>query len=217
MKVAVVTSAYGEYDEPSVPVEQTIPVEYVLVTDRDHLAPLPWRTVFEPRPQLHPRLAAKVAKCRPDLYTDADVIIWMDASMEITSPEFAMWCVETLAEAPLAQIPHPERQCILPEASVSSVMGKYAGLPVLAQAESYIAAGHPRDWGLWATGLIVYNAGTWIRPFGDSWLREQVRWSYQDQLSQAPLLRIARMRPTGLPGRLWGHDKFAIRRHRDGS
>lgn len=216
MKVTVVTSVYGDYDEPSVPAAQTVPTEFVLVTDRDHLAPTPWRTVFEPRPGIHPRLAAKVAKCRPDLYADAGYFIWMDASMEITAPDFVEWCLSHL-DGSIAQIPHPDRNCIEPEASVSAQMGKYANLPVIAQARHYIEERrHPRGWGLWATGLIVYEsfAPTLI---GDDWLREQMRWTYQDQLSQPYLLRARGIRPSPLPGRLYGHDKFAIRRHRDGS
>jgi len=215
MRIAVISSAYGGYDEPSVPPEQNHPAEFVFVTDGP-AAPAPWRTVHEPRPHLHPRMAAKVAKCRPDLYADADVYIWMDASMQITAPDFAEWCASFVEHGRIAQIPHPERNCIEPEAHLSAQMGKYAGQPVLEQATHYLADGHPRGWGLWATGLIVYRRHA-PRIIGDAWLREQMRWTYQDQLSEAPLLRAMDIRPVSLPGRLWGHDRFAIRRHRDGS
>jgi hypothetical protein len=170
--------------------------------------------VVEPRSQLHPRLAAKVAKCRPDLYAAAFTCIWVDAGLRITAGDFLEWCLDNLGGADLAQLPHPQRTSIAEEAQVSAGLAKYAGLPVVEQAAHYLERGYPDGWGLWATGLIAYRNGPWLGRFGNAWLAEQVRWTYQDQLSQAPLLYDAGLRPVDLDGGLWGNPRFGVTGHR---
>jgi hypothetical protein len=197
MKVAVVSAIYGGYDHPKAPVPQDHPCEFVLVTDD----PTPvdgWQVVYEPRPQLHPRLAAKVPKCRPDLYADADAYLWVDGSIEITSPGFVTACVGHLEVGPVAQFPHPLRSSIAAEAEASMAMAKYHGLPVREQAAHYIKSGYPDGWGLWETGIIARRRDG--LGFGADWLTEQVRWTYQDQVSQAPVMWAAGVRPIDLPG-----------------
>jgi hypothetical protein len=217
MRIAVVSSVYGGYDEPAMPVAQDVPCEFVLVTDRPYDRP-PWRTVVEPRPQLHPRLAAKLAKCRPDLYADADVYVWVDASVVIRSPGFAWWATTHVGQhSPIAQVPHPWRSSVVDEAEASVALPKYAGLAVREQAAHYVAAGYPDGWGLWATGLIAYRNDPAVWDFGDAWLREQVAWTYQDQISEPPLLHALGLKPVDLPGPLTGHPLFGIRRHQDGT
>jgi hypothetical protein len=214
MRIAVVSSCYGGYDQPIAPIPQHVDAEYVLVTDRE-VDCHPWKVVVEPRPQLHPRLAAKVAKCRPDLYADADRYVWVDSSIYVNAWDFVAWAVEHLDRGPLAQIPHPDRRRILDEAEVSAEMPKYVGLPVREQARSYVAGGYDDGWGLWATGIIAYRSGDWLREFGNAWLAEQMRWTYQDQVSEAPVLASLGLRPVDMDGPLIGHSKFTIRGHRD--
>lgn len=215
MSIAIVSSLYGDYDQPAVPVPQDIDCEYILVTDRHYDAD-PWKVVVEPRPQLHPRLAAKVAKCRPDLYADADVILWVDASVQILDAHFAAAVVEQMGAAPLAQIRHPARSSIVDEANVSQQMEKYTGLPVVEQARHYVATGYPDGWGMWATGLIARRRDGWpLQAVGDAWLREQMRWTYQDQISEPPVLYSYGITPADLGGPLYGNPRFLIREHRD--
>jgi hypothetical protein len=217
--IAVVSSIMGGYDQPASPAAQTLACDWLLVTDRDHHAPWPWKTIVEPRPGLHPRLAAKVAKCRPDHYTSADITIWIDGHVRITSPGFVSWAAGSLddAEADLAQIPHPQRTSLLDEAALSATLPKYAGLPVGEQAAHYLAGGYPDSWGLWAAGLIVRRNTFQMRRLGDAWLAEQVRWTWQDQLSEAPLLWRMGIRPTDLDGPLVGHPRFNLTTHADGT
>jgi len=216
VKIAIISSVYGGYDQPAPMPEQDVESERVLVADRPYDDWL-GRVVVEPRPQLHPRLAAKVAKCRPDLYADADAYIWVDASFQVTTPDFASWAVSHLQQGLIAQIVHPARTRIRDEAEVSAHMTKYAGLPVREQAAHYIAQGYPDGWGLWATGLIVYRGGSVMREFGDVWLREQLRWTYQDQLSEAPVLHALGLKPVPIGGDLYRSGRFVIRNHRDES
>jgi hypothetical protein len=199
VSVAVLTSVYGGYDPVVRPPQQTIDVEWVCVSE--HEAPAPWRTVVEWRPHLHPRMAAKFPRCRPDLYTDADVTVWLDASARIKSPD----TIERLIAATdrLGMFRHPERQNIRDEANYSAGMEKYRDLPMTQQVDAYQAAGMPGN-GLWATGCIVRTEP--MRDLGDRWLAEMWRWGWQDQLSIPYVLWQAGITPSTLPGDLWSND-----------
>lgn len=215
MSVTVISSVYGDYDHIAPPVEQTVPTDWIMVTDGRTPIPDGWHTVIEPRDQLHPRVAAKVAKCSPELYTDSEVVIWIDASFDVLSETFVDWCVSSIGDEPIAQIVHPHRQSIMDEAEVSRQMEKYNGQAVIEQARHYILDDeHPASWGLWATGLMVRRPSRRTADFGRRWLAEQVRWTYQDQISEPYVLRRCGLRPVSLSGPLWGHHLFGMHGHR---
>lgn len=210
-RVAVVSAIYGGYDDPAVPPEQGMPCDWVLVSDRDYDV-WPWKTVVEPRHGLHPRLAAKVPKARPDWYADADVYLWIDGNVAIDSADFVSWAVSHLAGgACLAQHRSLERASVVDEAHVAEPMEKYAGLPLVQQAERYEASGHPPDFGVWWTGIMARTAG--CPNFGDAWLAEMLRWSYEDQISQPYVLHLAGQRPVDIPI-VWPPTRFHLRGHR---
>lgn len=221
MSVAVLSSLYGDYDHVDPPPEQTVDAEWIMVTDQDLDAP-GWRVVHEPRPHTHPRLAAKVAKCLPWHYTDADTVVWMDAACRLLQTDALEQILAAAEDAPLSQVVHPWRDCIYDEADASRGMPKYQEQPVDAQVGHYRVQGHPKNWGLWATGLIVRSDGNHRglakalnMDFGRRWLAEQVRWTYQDQLSEAPLLHDGILKVHDLPFPLHGSGLFEWRNHRD--
>lgn len=198
---AIITAITGSYDDlkPVCP-QDGLDCEWVLVTD-DPAIPdghLGWRVILERRPCASPVRAAKHPKFRPWEYTTAPASIWVDGSAAVTSPRFA---AEALALAdPIAQFDHPDRDCIYIEAAVSAAIPRYAGEPVLAQAEHYRRRGHPELWGLWAATVIARRHTAQVRRLGRWWTREVRRWSYQDQVSQPYVLRQLGLRPAVLPG-----------------
>jgi hypothetical protein len=201
--VAILTAIYDSYDElkPALP-QAGVEVDWVFVTDDPVLGAKPshlgWRVVYEPRPDVHPNRAAKHPKYRPWEYSGAPASIWVDASFRIVSQRFA---VDAVAHAdPIAQFAHPWRACLFDEAKESAGLAKYAGEPVMEQAESYREAGHPEGWGLWATGVIARQHTEAVRKMGWLWLAETYRWSFQDQISQPFALREKGLRPTAFPG-----------------
>lgn len=215
--ITVLTSIYGDYDPPAPPIPQDVACDWVLVTDQP-VDCWPWKTIVEPRPGLHPRLAAKVAKCRPDHYTDAEMTVWVDGHVRIIHPGFVDWATAPLLRgADLAQLRHPQRQRLADEAALSATLPKYQGLPVAEQVASYLERGFPDGWGLWAAGIIARRTTPAVQALGDAWLAEQVRWSVQDQLSEAPLLYWAKLKVADLGGPLVGHWAFGLSRHKDGS
>ena len=209
--ITVVSACYGGYDVPSIPPEQDVAVRWVMVTDGIDV-PEPWEHVIV-ESELHPRLAAKVPKCFPHRYADGPVI-WLDASAQVNSTTFASDCVAALGNGDVAMWDHPQRDCILPEAAVSATMPKYRGLPVEIQAAHYINSGHPLNFGLWATGCMVWS-GELHRPerIGEAWFDEQMYWTYQDQLSWPAIVRRYELEVRPLPGMLWDHKMVTFRPH----
>jgi hypothetical protein len=201
--VAILTAIYDSYDElkPTLP-QRGVTVDWILVTDdealREEHTARGWRVVYEPRPGVHPNRAAKHPKYEPWKYTSAGSSVWVDASFRIVSETFAAEAV-ALAD-PIAQFAHPWRDCLYAEAKESAGLPKYAGEPVLEQAESYRQAGHPEGWGLWATGVIARQHTDPVREMGVRWLAETYEWSFQDQISQPYALRETGLRPAAFPG-----------------
>jgi len=215
--VATVCSVYGMYDTPSEIPEQTVPFTQVLVTDHSGFDSHRREVIVEPRPHLHPRMAAKYAKCFPWHYADADVYVWVDGSVGVTSPDWLSWLLELSEGAPVTQFAHFARSDVLDEAHASVGMEKYDGMPVLEQADHYLSLGHPRNWGLWETGTIVYRplerGGHKLQEASALWLREMVRWTWQDQISQPFVYRNCGLRPKSIIGNMRHNDHMGLNPH----
>ncbi len=212
--VAIITASYGSYDHLKPPVHQEgIDAEWVLVTDNleqyaewQFLNSNPdfeygnqqWRVIYDPRPDEIPMRAAKHAKLFPWEYTDARMSIWIDGSVLIKTKSFAKDVVAQID--PIGQFAHPTRDCIYDEASMSAKMVKYAGEPIIAQAEHYYNAGHPQHWGLWETTVIGRKHTSEIKALGWQWQKEMDTWSFQDQVSQPYVLRNIGLRPAFFSG-----------------
>lgn len=195
MTVALLTAIYDGYDDLKELVPQDVEVETICVTDDLNLKSPSWNCVYEARGDIHPNVAAKRPKMRPWDYTNADWTIWLDASFRVISSAFVR---EVLEYGPIGQIDHPDRDCLYEEAEYSAGLKKYAGLPLQEQAQSYWP--HPTHWGLWCTGLIVREHQPEIVQFGERWLDECEKWSYQDQVSEPAVLRQCGLRPATIPG-----------------
>jgi len=215
VRVAVVSAVFGRYDEP-VFVEQTVPCEYVLVTDGECLVPSGWRHEMVDCAGMDARLVAKFPKCRPWDYVDADFYVWLDGSIEPRC-DLVESMLDCLGDGDVGFYTHPERAGIRKEAWFSTKVGKYRDQPVEEQAASYVAAGHPDEWGLWAAGLFIVRDTPVVREFGQRWLDEVLKWSLQDQLSLPVVLRECGLWPRPLQGGLVSNPLFRIRRHRDGT
>ena len=213
MKVAVVSAVFGRYDEP-VFVEQTVPCEYVLVTDGQCLVPKGWDVQVVNPGKLEPRLAAKFAKCAPWRFVDADVYVWLDGSI-VPEAHLVESFLDCLVDQDVAFYSHPHRNSISSEVQKTTELNKYPGQPTREQVEHYLASGHPDEWGLWAAGIYVWRDTLAVRQMGERWLAEICRWSLQDQLSLPVVLREVGLWPAPLPGSLLSNGLFKIRQHAD--
>lgn len=211
---AVVTAIYDRYDTLKDPHRQTVPVEWVCVTDDEALHrgdadPRGWTIVYEPRPGERPVVAAKWPKALPADYTAAPASVWLDGSMQVASPTFV---ADLLALAdPIAQYAHPQRSCLYDEANVCAGLPKAAGEPIGSQMEHYRGAGMPARWGLWATGVIARRHTRETYAWGLRWLAEIHRWSVRDQLAHPYVCWRLGLRPATVPGDCMATDALRYR------
>lgn len=197
MTVALITAVFDNYDVlKNFPI-QPLDHEAICIADNPDLASESWEVRYEPRPGVHPNRAAKRPKMCPWCYTDAETVIWIDASFEILQYDFIERMLNYL---PLGQFLHPDRSCIYSEGIYSQGLGKYASEPLEEQMADYRERGHPQNWGLWCTGLVIRRRTSEIEAFGEAWLAENERWSFQDQVSEAVVLREHQLQPVTIPG-----------------
>jgi hypothetical protein len=185
-RAVVVTASYGGVDAAlRSPVAQDIPVDWICFTDQADLkVPAPWKAIHATGGD-HPRLAVKGHKATPNV--DCPDVVWIDASMEITSSSFVRDALAARHDG-VAVFTHPRRDCIYAEAAASLGVegqgGKYAGQPLLEQVAAYRAEGHPEHGGLYACGVVAWDlSDPRAIEVGRAWLAECERWSWQDQLS----------------------------------
>jgi len=177
--VLVYTAVFGRYDARKIHVPQTTPTEYAYFDD-DFNPYLP----SELR-DMHPRLKAKYYKLQPYAipnYHEFDYVIWIDGSGTFISPR----SVETLVgycRQGYAVFRHPARDCIYDEVEFCQDFEKYRQQPLAQQVASYRQEGYPPHNGLYACGLIVRDTRKDFTALDADWLAENLRWSYQDQLS----------------------------------
>jgi len=177
MKIAVYTAVIPDnFDTIKEHVKQSTQVDFYKFT-----TPLLASNV-------HSRLQAKYYKLQPHLIPplmDYDIVIWIDGSATITSPDFVKWVVEELGDDDIALFKHPEnRDCIYQEAEYCMNMPKYQGQKVKEQAEYYRSRVYLEHNGLWACGMMVYRMNRFrTEDLLNMWWRENLKWTYQDQLS----------------------------------
>jgi hypothetical protein len=175
-----------------------------------------WHVVRQPRHE-SPRLDAKWYKCcPPDNLPPHDVLIWIDASIELLDVQaFTDMCLAALGEKDIAFFRHPDRSDIYAEAAVSIEMPKYAGQLLTEQTEAYRIEGLPEH-ALWAGGVIVRRASSLAaQQLGSRWYHEIRRWSLQDQLSLPFALWKLDITPGEIQGSVYG--TYAHRHHWTGA
>ncbi len=233
MTAVVYTAIAGDYDSLKAPAAQDENCAFVCFTDADWPARIgAWRVApLEPDPALHPRLRAK----RPKILAHEvfpggrwkpsapfwsrtrkfDLSIWVDGSIEIESPTFVSDMRKLLGRGEWAMFRHPDRDCIYEEAELSLTLPKYQGLPIREQVESYRGVVPPHA-GLFACGIIVRRepVSERLQAAALSWWDENVRWTYQDQLSLPFVIaKHPGCAPVAIESSLRANEWFRIRRH----
>lgn len=185
--IAVYTAIYGGYDRP-----KTAPagVRCVLFTDDRSLRAPGWEVRYEPLAWIAtPMLQAKYWKTHPsEAVPDADATVWIDGSI-VPGPRYATRCLGALDGHDVALTPHPLRDCIYDECDASASLPKYDALVMYEQVRHYRYNNHPEHWGLFASGAIARRNNDRVNALNEAWWQENIRWSWQDQLSLPFVLR----------------------------
>jgi hypothetical protein len=212
-RVAVYTAIYGGYDtlreQPEMP-----GVDLVCFTDDPGLRSSQWRVVHARPRHDHPRLSAKWFKMHPHVALPAHRrTVWVDGSVQMLGADFAEVVLEAMSPDGLSLFRHPTRDTAAAEAEFCVPLGKYAGQPLLEQVAHYRARGFPDESGLWAGGIVGRENVRKIRRLGRLWMRENIRWTYQDQLSLPYLLWRLGIEPGTIPAGLRDGTLIRMVRH----
>jgi hypothetical protein len=213
-RLVVYTAIFGGYDalkqQPEIP-----GVEYVCFTDDRTLSAPGWRIARSRARYPHPRMSAKWFKLHPHRVLPwVGHSIYIDGSVQILGPDFFAVMLDALGDSGLALFRHPVRSTVRDEAAFCVPIEKYRRLPLIEQVEHYEAEGFRDDVGLYANGLIVRRHRTRaMRGLGRAWMRENERWTYQDQLSLPYLLWKRKIQPGVVPYALWDNPLFTLTAH----
>lgn len=212
MKVAVYTTIFAGYDALQRAEKQSVPADFFCLTDDTAIKPpaqgVPWTIlpVLEPRKDLHPRLRAKWFKIFPwenETLAMYDVVIYLDGCFSVVSADFVSFCLSSL-KGDIALFKHPKRDCIFEEQKASAAMVKYQGEPLERQAD-YYAKFFPAGGGLYACGVIVRRNSPQVRSLMMSWWHEQIKFSFQDQVSFPVVCRLHKIVPDILAGDIFNN------------
>lgn len=205
MSYALYSALYGGY-EYAKPLPADLGCPAILYTDEpdihapgwevrvvdDHFpVEQTWHDVRRDRSATRAMMAHKFWKCHPGLAVpDAKVTMWIDASILITADQYLKRCLEALGDDDWCAVRHPYRTCIYDEAQFSGTLARYDAEALNAQVGFYADMGHPRHWGLVATGANVRRHTPAVLELSEHWWHECLTRSHQDQLSLPVLLRL---------------------------
>lgn len=192
MSFGIITAIYGGYDGIRELPDGHGFDQALLVTDNPNTTSETWTVIYDPRPGLHPRLAAKYPKILPFEYLETQTAVWIDGACQVTNPGFRAW-LEEHPETDLTAWAHPERSyrnCIYAEAALCQDWPKYRDFPIRAQVEHYRTMGYPEGNGLYACGTLLWRDTATAHKLALEWLHEIETWSIQDQISLPYLLAL---------------------------
>jgi hypothetical protein len=94
-------------------------------------------------------------------------------------------------------------------------MPKYHNLPLHDQVATYRAEGYPEHHGLMACTVIArhFNDDR-LECINEAWWQENLRWTYQDQLSLPVVLWRQGLAYDAVEMNLWNNDWFTWAPHR---
>jgi len=229
MKIAVYTTIFGGYAPLRILPPQTVAADYFCITDdrlnleisRDHSDPqksVQWNVIQPdiPRWDLVCRLRAKFFKMFPweiEELKNYDVLIYIDGSIQVTSDRFVEYCAQHL-KGDICLFKHPDRNCIFQEANASVDLIKYKNENINQQMSDYHKF-FPTGAGLYACGVLVRRNNSAIKNLMGNWWWEQIKYTYQDQLSFPVVCKMVGIVPDIFPDPQYKNSYFRVHWHDD--
>jgi hypothetical protein len=178
--VALISALYGDYDNLKDPVPQNGDVEYICLTDNPDLCSDVWRMIYWPKPHMPAFLAAKSPKMLPAYYTTARASVWVDMSVQVLSPDFAVEAAECARDG-FATWPHPWNPDLCAESAESLRQRRYQGQHLAQQVTRMFANGLPKDTPVRHTAVVARAHNEVTEQVGFRWDAEY-EWSMADQI-----------------------------------
>ena len=196
-KTVVYTAIEGNYDNLRAPAFIDDGLSYVCFTDNKNLKSDVWdiRYVTTPKDKNYALDIRKFKTCPQDYFFDCTVTIWVDASFTIKN-DLREYVKKYSKNSPILLFPHPERKCIYQECGELISILKEDPVRLISQAADYIENGYPKDYGLYAGGMIVRDMhNEKLRLCMRDWWNEVSTRSLRDQQSLPYVLWKNNIRP----------------------
>ncbi|MFA6501900.1 MAG: glycosyltransferase domain-containing protein [Parachlamydiales bacterium] len=180
MKKVIYTAIIDSYDTLYEPKLITDDWEYICFTDVKNLKSENWKIIHVDKEE-NPILLARKIKILFHLYLDADLIIWLDANIEIRCnlDQF----VKEFHSEPMSLMQHPSSANALDEAKLCVKFGKISFLDAEKQIGFYEKVGYKFKDQQVATGLMIRDNNRKVRAFCEEWFYQVALFSTRDQLS----------------------------------
>jgi hypothetical protein len=182
----ICTAVTGGYDY--VPNQKKIDgVDYIYFTDGKSPEPIanPWIPILLGDENLDNRRRSKRPKLNPHsipMLLNWKYMIWIDGDMGILSPDFVPEIMSHMQNGFVVSPHFDGRHCAYGEATIRPV--KYANEPLDEQCNFYRSEGFPEQYGLYECGVSARDlTNPKVKEVGELWQKQNLDWSYQDQVS----------------------------------
>lgn len=190
-KIALITAIFGELDDLKPVPEQSVPVDKFCFTNNPNIPAgefRGWNVIHPdyPRYDLKNRIKAKFFRTMSHTVKELlpyDIVIWLDGSIDIIHPEFVQYMTQYVERFGLVCFKHSVRDCIYEEARISKEGPKYVGEPIDEQIAQYRSEKYPERYGLIETGCFAKMINPATNHIMEHWWLENIKYSYQDQIS----------------------------------
>lgn len=181
MTVAVVISNIGNSDEVYPLVKQSAPYDLYYYTEN---------TLPFPLPNLDNRMKGKYIKTQAHKFIDHDVIIHLDASIEVHNEFFVAYCIANLTDEDIVMEAHQQRKGVYEEiehiieeirAGNRYLIKRYVKQPLFQEHDFYRKEGLPKNYPLYQCSFFArWNNKRVNEMFNDAW-DKIIRFSNFDQ------------------------------------
>ena len=218
MRIGLLSANLGSFERPVPHVPQVMrdgsEVVSRLVTDAD----------FPPRHQtMQPRLQMGLVKRFAwEWIPGCDVYVWVDSSVTLFRPDSVQWFVDTLGDADLALLLHPDRHSIREEAEFlraklaagnAYLMSRYENERLDAQLEAVTVPGFVDDC-LYASTAFAFRNSFRVRQMFKEWWFHVSKYHALDQLSLPFVVWDSNLSVNRLTGHLYHHEHLTYTRKR---
>lgn len=246
-KVAIITAIYGSYEVTCKKfAEQTVPTDFICFTDSLSIESNGWKIVNAPYHTSNPSELDKqncinslsnnlhsfnIAKYYKQswhnipILKEYDAVIWVDGTIEITSPTAVEEVLQHLDEYKIVGWEHFLRYGSLRDEVNASNFERYTSTywfgqqqpyqDVFAQYESYLEDGYDENYwkgieraegkgsvhfGVWITCFVAFvNNDKDVEKFLDVWYEQTLNYTTQDQIGFSMAVQKTEMIPYTFP------------------
>jgi GT2 family glycosyltransferase len=187
-KIAVYTAIFNRYDDLKPIVPQSLPADFICLTDNSGKSDRQWRTGVPDIPEhdLSPRLRNRWCKLFPGKIEELngyDITIYLDGNCTVRSPDFIRFCIDGLAHRELLVFRHPSRSCVYEEFVACRHYHKFDGSGNDREQERDYRRFYPAGNGLYWCGCLVRRRSENLQAICEQWWEHLLKYTWRDQLS----------------------------------